>query len=109
MCIAVHTACLCNVYLCCRAGEALVNAGRIAAATGAALYCENAFARLDRGAGLPDIQRLPYFPHVGMLSRYHCRIGTAEVPLSDTQLGCWEAGGPGLVLTPGACPSPVTA
>lgn len=42
--------------------DALMNIGRIAAATGATLYSENAFARLDRGAGLPAIQRLPYFP-----------------------------------------------
>lgn len=42
--------------------NALDNAGRIAAATGAALFCENAFARIDRGAGLPALQRLPYFP-----------------------------------------------
>lgn len=27
--------------------------------------CESAFARLDRGAGLPALQRLPYFPQVG--------------------------------------------
>lgn len=51
--------------VCCpHAGEALLSCGRIAAATGAALLCENAFARLDRGAGLPDVQRLPYFPQV---------------------------------------------
>lgn len=37
-------------------------AGRIASATGAALLCENAFARVDRGAGLPLPARLPYFP-----------------------------------------------
>lgn len=43
-------------------GQALEHAGRIAAATGAALFCENAFARVDRGAGLPSLQRLPYFP-----------------------------------------------
>ena len=30
--------------------------------TGAKLICENAFARIDRGAGLPSPQRLPYFP-----------------------------------------------
>lgn len=42
---------------------ALQDCGRIAAATGAVLLCENAFARLDRGAGLPAMQRLPYFPH----------------------------------------------
>lgn len=43
-------------------GGALESCGRIAAATGAALICENAFSRLDRGAGLPALQRLPYFP-----------------------------------------------
>ncbi|KAL4444371.1 hypothetical protein ABPG75_012108 [Micractinium tetrahymenae] len=43
-------------------GGALESCGRIAAATGAALLCENAFARLDRGAGLPCPARLPYFP-----------------------------------------------
>lgn len=34
----------------------------MAAATGAVLMCENAFARVDRGAGLPVLRRLPYFP-----------------------------------------------
>jgi acetolactate synthase-1/2/3 large subunit len=37
-------------------------AGVVAALTGAILYCENAFARIDRGAGRPMIRRLPYFP-----------------------------------------------
>lgn len=41
---------------------ALDLAGRISAALGASLFCENSFARLDRGAGLPAAQRLPYFP-----------------------------------------------
>eukprot|EP00873_Tetraselmis_striata_P046406 jgi/Tetstr1/466670/TSEL_011158.t1 len=48
-------------------GEALLApeltlAGKVAAATGAVLMCENAFARVDRGAGLPVLRRLPYFP-----------------------------------------------
>ena len=34
----------------------------IAAATGCALLCENAFARIDRGAGAPAFERVPYFP-----------------------------------------------
>ena len=34
----------------------LVNLGKIAAATGATLICENAFPRVDRGAGLPHFQ-----------------------------------------------------
>jgi acetolactate synthase-1/2/3 large subunit len=41
---------------------ALKAAGQIAAAVGAVLLCENSFARLDRGQGLPAVQRLPYFP-----------------------------------------------
>ncbi len=39
----------------------LVAAARIAAATGAALLCETFPARLERGAGLPALHRLPYF------------------------------------------------
>jgi acetolactate synthase-1/2/3 large subunit len=39
-----------------------VAAGRIAAATGARLYSETFPARTERGGGLPDIDRLPYFP-----------------------------------------------
>ncbi|KAL6753211.1 thiamine diphosphate-binding protein [Haematococcus lacustris] len=45
-----------------QAGGALHAAGLVAAATGASLMCENAFARVDRGAGLPVLTRLPYFP-----------------------------------------------
>jgi acetolactate synthase-1/2/3 large subunit len=37
-------------------------AGRIAAKTGLALYSETFPARAERGGGLPDIDRLPYFP-----------------------------------------------
>ncbi len=46
----------------CPAGDALDLCGKIAVATGATLVCENAFARLERGAGLPCPVRLPYFP-----------------------------------------------
>ncbi|PSC72378.1 acetolactate synthase large subunit [Micractinium conductrix] len=58
---------------CLAEGDALPNVGRIAAATGAALLCENAFARLDRGAGLPTPARLPYFPQdaAAALAPYH--------------------------------------
>ncbi len=44
---------------------ALRAAGRIAAATGCALIHETFFARIERGAGLPAIERLPYFPEQG--------------------------------------------
>jgi acetolactate synthase I/II/III large subunit len=43
-----------------------VAAGRIAAATGARLYSETFPARTERGGGLPDIDRLPYFPEVAL-------------------------------------------
>lgn len=41
--------------------DALFQAGRIAAATGARLICETFAARLQRGAGRVPVERLPYF------------------------------------------------
>ena len=41
--------------------DALVQAGRIAAATGARLVCETFSARLERGAGRVAVEKLPYF------------------------------------------------
>ncbi len=41
--------------------DALQQAGRIAAATGARLICETFTARLQRGAGRVTVERLPYF------------------------------------------------
>jgi len=41
--------------------DALEQAGRIAAATGARLICETFPARLQRGAGRVPVERLPYF------------------------------------------------
>ncbi len=43
-----------------------IAAGRIAAATGARLFSETFPARTERGGGLPDIDRLPYFPEVAI-------------------------------------------
>ena len=50
----------------------LHNVGKIAAATGAKLYCENNFPRIDRGVGHPQLARLPYFPNDALkeLERY---------------------------------------
>jgi acetolactate synthase I/II/III large subunit len=42
-------------------GDGLVAAGRIAAATGARLFCDTFAPRLERGAGRVVIDRLPYF------------------------------------------------
>jgi acetolactate synthase-1/2/3 large subunit len=43
-------------------GEALRDAGRVAAATGCRLIADTFVARLERGAGVPPVERLPYFP-----------------------------------------------
>jgi len=49
-------------------------AGRIAAATGARLYSETFPARTERGGGLPDIDRLPYFPEVAIKALADCVV-----------------------------------
>ncbi len=43
-------------------GEALETLGRIAAATGVRTICDTFAARIERGAGRPVVERLPYFP-----------------------------------------------
>lgn len=47
-------------------GEGLAAAGRIAAATGTALLAPYAFPRLERGAGAPVIDRIPYIREQAM-------------------------------------------
>jgi acetolactate synthase-1/2/3 large subunit len=42
-------------------GVSLEHAGRVAAATGARLYCDFFAPRIDRGAGLVPVRRIPYF------------------------------------------------
>lgn len=55
------------------AGQML--AGRIAAATGADLIAETFFARMERGAGLPHIKKLAYFPDLAIaLTRRYEKI-----------------------------------
>jgi acetolactate synthase-1/2/3 large subunit len=41
-------------------GRGLIAAGRIAAATGATLFSPYSTARIERGAGLPTVERVPY-------------------------------------------------
>lgn len=43
-------------------GDGLTAAGRIAAATGAKLLAPYPITRVQRGAGSPDVQRIPYVP-----------------------------------------------
>jgi len=40
----------------------LARAGRIAAATGCRLLCDTFVSRIERGAGAPRVDKLPYFP-----------------------------------------------
>ena len=42
-------------------GAGLTAAARIAAATGTRWYCETFPTRLERGAGIPAVDRIPYF------------------------------------------------
>ncbi len=41
-------------------GRGLIAAGRVAAATGASLFSPYSTARIERGAGLPSVERVPY-------------------------------------------------
>src|SRR5258708_13012701 len=43
-------------------GVGLPAAARIAEATGTRWYCETFPTRLERGAGIPAVDRIPYFP-----------------------------------------------
>jgi acetolactate synthase-1/2/3 large subunit len=64
---------------------ALVNAGRIAAATGTTLYAEVFPTRLERGAGLPPIERLAYFAElasVQLAGLKHLVLVDAKDPVS---------------------------
>ncbi len=63
----------------------LVAAARIADATGAALIGQTFPARLERGAGLPPLQRLPYFAEQALakLAPYrHAILVDAPAPVS---------------------------
>lgn len=55
------------------ADGAIQAAGAVAGLLGGELLCENAFARVDRGADLPSPRRLPYFPKDAAreLARFH--------------------------------------
>jgi acetolactate synthase-1/2/3 large subunit len=64
---------------------ALRAAARIAAATGCALIHETFFARVERGAGLPVVERLPYFPEQGaerLRSLAHLVLAGAREPVA---------------------------
>ncbi|MBV8357175.1 MAG: acetolactate synthase large subunit, partial [Deltaproteobacteria bacterium] len=54
----------------------LVAAGRIARKTGCRLVCETFPSRIERGAGRPAVEKLPYFPEqaLEMLSKYEAIV-----------------------------------
>jgi acetolactate synthase I/II/III large subunit len=66
-----------------RAG--LTAASRVAAATGARLLAENAPARHERGAGIPHVERLPYFGEVAaaqLADVKHLILAGSSAPVS---------------------------
>ena len=70
---------------CALRAPALRAAARIAAATGCALIHETFFARIERGAGLPAVERLPYFPEQGaerLRSLAHLVLAGAREPVA---------------------------
>jgi len=80
---------------------ALTTAARIAAATGCSLVCETFPSRIERGAGMPAVERLPYFPEqaTAALSRFKSIVlvgakspvaffGYPNLPSSVVPQGC---------------------
>lgn len=67
-------------------------AGRIAARTGAMLYAETFPSRTERGGGLPDIDRLPYFPEAARSALG----GAARVVLAGARAPVSYFGYPGI-------------
>ncbi len=57
-------------------GQGLVYAGRIKALTGCDLLTNSFPARVDRGTGLPSVERIPYFPEPAkpVLERYEVLV-----------------------------------
>ena len=62
----------------------LVPAARIAAATGTKLFAERNVTRLERGAGLPAVERLAYWPE--LVSRATGRAGASDPGRRDSAL-----------------------
>jgi acetolactate synthase-1/2/3 large subunit len=78
----------------------LIAAARIAAATGARLFAERSTPRLERGAGLPPVERIAYWPELATAQLdglEHLILADASAPVS------WFAypGKPSSLLPPG--------
>ncbi|HPA84961.1 MAG TPA: acetolactate synthase large subunit [Deltaproteobacteria bacterium] len=81
--------------------EGLMEAARIRAGCGCDLIAEAFPARMERGAGLPDVPRIPYLPEMAVdaLSRYDLLVfADAKMPVSF--FGYRNV--PGLLAAPGS-------
>ena len=72
--------------------EGLLAAGQVAAGTGARLMTETFTARTVRGAGLPDVTRLPYPPEMAIAAL----AGTKHLVLAGAQSPVHFFGYPGM-------------
>ena len=79
--------------------EGQLAAARIAAGTGARLMSETFPARTVRGAGLPDVTRLPYPPEMAIAAL----AGTKHLVLAGAQAPVHFFGYPGRARAP-RCP-----
>lgn len=82
-------------------GDGFMSAGRIAAATGAKLLAPYPITRVQRGAGAPPVQRIPYVPEQAMelLRQFrHLILVGAAAPVSY-----FAYPGKSSVLTPDEC------
>ncbi len=92
-------------------GRGLIAAGRIAAATGTKLLAERSAARLQRGAGLPAVERLAYWPELAAAQLdglEHLILADASSPVSyfaypDRNSSLVSAGCEVHELSPPAC------
>ncbi|MEW2116116.1 acetolactate synthase large subunit [Streptomyces sp. NPDC005474] len=75
-------------------------AARIAAATGAVLYSETFPAAAERGGGLPDLDRLPYFPEVAVEALAGAQLVVLAGALEPVSYFGYE-GIPSLLAPPG--------
>ncbi|WNV76645.1 acetolactate synthase large subunit [Geodermatophilus sp. DSM 44513] len=76
--------------------DALLAAGRVAAATGTRLMAETFSARTVRGAGLPDLPKLPYPPEMAIAAL----AGTRHLVLAGATSPVHFFGYPGVPGTP---------
>ena len=82
-------------------GRGLAAAGRIAGATNAKLLAPYPFTRLERGAGAPPVERIPYVPEqaVGELKEFHQFILVG----APAPVAYFASPGKNSVLTPSGC------